>query len=157
MIVHGSSHGIAVFICTVTASLFADFVRTRLPSLFNFINLIAEWLHELLGFNISVDAINFLLYASILGFIWGMAYKVIRDRAQLSAHISNRTSVIQNITRVLQNNRGIQGRRLICRQDVKKSLEEILEKILIYFHLVLSKIISYIFTSSVPNVLKTYT
>ncbi len=79
MIIHGSSHGIAVFVCTVTAALFADIVRTRLPGLFNTIGSIAVWLHGTIDLKLSVETINFLLYASILGFIWGMAYKIIRN------------------------------------------------------------------------------
>ena len=76
MIVHGSSHGLAYFICTISASLIVGLLSRYVPSV----------LRSLEGFSSSVLAVtgldgvglvhmNILLLGGALAFIWGAAFK----------------------------------------------------------------------------------
>ena len=72
----GSSHGLAVLICTVIAAFLVELLRPVLPKVISLASQAAEWLIRTLDIPIQRQALAIVLVASTLAFIWGIVFKL---------------------------------------------------------------------------------
>lgn len=71
---HSLSHGAAVLVCTLTAPLLVDIVRTHIPLIHTGITKFSVFLVHLLPLSIRTSHLSQLLYATLLAAIWGAAF-----------------------------------------------------------------------------------
>ena len=76
MIKHATSHGLSVLVCTVLSSLIVEVFKPLLPNFFIKTVAYSEEMSGFLGINIPTEVLNTLLIATILGFIWGIFFKI---------------------------------------------------------------------------------
>jgi hypothetical protein len=71
---HGSSHGLAVLICTITSGLLIHIGRDYYPQLINWLEEGSRFIVELLNIDYPSKSVSILILASVLAVIWGMAF-----------------------------------------------------------------------------------
>lgn len=76
MIRHASSHGMAVFVCTIAAAFIVETLKPKLPELMDLVQTKSEGLIKTLAIPMTVDNLSILLVASILALIWGVFFKL---------------------------------------------------------------------------------
>jgi hypothetical protein len=76
MIRHGSSHGLAVLVCTILAALLVDLLRPHFPIVLTHLTKFSNWLINYIPVPFSTEQFNIIVIASILAVIWGVFFKI---------------------------------------------------------------------------------
>jgi glycerol-3-phosphate acyltransferase PlsY len=76
MIRHGSSHGLAVLVCTVVAALLVDLLKPHFPVVLERLTRFSNWLVHYIPVPFSTEQFNIIVIASILAIIWGIFFKM---------------------------------------------------------------------------------
>lgn len=74
---HGLSHALAAFVCTLVASLLACILKDYLPMHLFF--RAGHYLTAMLELPYSGDVLSIALIATILAFIWGVAFYYLHE------------------------------------------------------------------------------
>jgi hypothetical protein len=77
---HGASHAAATLTCVVASGLLVRLVAVYLPDVMAQLTVLSRWLIRALGASMAVGTMTRLLFASLLAFIWGIAFKLTLDR-----------------------------------------------------------------------------
>jgi hypothetical protein len=76
MIIHGSSHGLAYFICTISAALIVGLISRYVPSVLRSLEGVSSMVLAVTGINgVALVHMNILLLGGLLAFVWGAAFK----------------------------------------------------------------------------------
>jgi hypothetical protein len=76
LIRHGASHGLAAFISMIAAGLLVYLLRAFIPDMLRWVEPISRYVAQIPAFEwVSEEALNTLVLAVILAFIWGMVFK----------------------------------------------------------------------------------
>jgi hypothetical protein len=76
MIRHGSSHGFAVSICIILASLLVDLLRPHFHGILERLTIFSKWILNYVPIPFSSEQFNIIVIASILALIWGIFFKL---------------------------------------------------------------------------------
>ncbi|MEW8438242.1 MAG: hypothetical protein AB2689_08795 [Candidatus Thiodiazotropha taylori] len=79
MINHGLSHSIAALVCAQSSELLSQALKAQWPSYYDRIHQAASLVVEQLSWNLSPELSIDLLLILALGFIWGVAFKVLNQ------------------------------------------------------------------------------
>lgn len=74
MMRHGSSHGLAVLICTLASGFLIAMLRAYLPELLVVFSRISAFLCALLGLPYPPKSVELVLIAAVMASIWGAAF-----------------------------------------------------------------------------------
>ena len=74
MIRHGSSHGLAVLICTLPSGFLIAMLKAYLPDLLIVFSKVSIFLCTLLGLPYPPKSVELILVASVMACIWGAAF-----------------------------------------------------------------------------------
>lgn len=81
---HGLSHGLATFVSVIAAGLLIAILRTYIPFFIGIFDDIGSWLSNWLlariGKQIPPSLLATAVLASLLAFVWGVAFAVINRR-----------------------------------------------------------------------------
>jgi hypothetical protein len=75
MIKHGSSHGLAILVCTILSGLLVKLLQDLFPALHDkarlyFSELVTDW-----SLPLEPSLVATLIIAVVLGVLWGIAFK----------------------------------------------------------------------------------
>ena len=70
----GSSHALAVLLCTVTGAFLVDVLRPLLPEAMHRVTEASAWLVGTFGIPIPTHSLTIVLVASALAFLWGVFF-----------------------------------------------------------------------------------
>jgi len=73
---HGTSHALAVVLCTVLGAFLIELVRPAFPDLANFFLGIAEWMVDVLQVPMEPRSLSVVLVAAVLAFLWGIIFRL---------------------------------------------------------------------------------
>lgn len=76
MVKHGSSHGLAVLICTILAALLVDLLRPHFPGLLDRLAVLSNWIIDYIPVSFNTEQFSIIIVASILAIIWGIFFKI---------------------------------------------------------------------------------
>jgi hypothetical protein len=76
MIRHGSSHGFAVLVCTISAALLIDIIKEKIPGFISSLDNFSERIVLLFDIPLHYGYVSTILFAAILAFIWGVFFKL---------------------------------------------------------------------------------
>jgi len=76
---HGASHAAAVLVCMVASDLFADIIRKYVPFIYDAVNKVSSFLVDLLSIQYAPKYFSFIIYATILALIWGVAFSLVHN------------------------------------------------------------------------------
>jgi hypothetical protein len=76
MVNHGSSHGLAVLICSILAAILVDLLRPHFPVLLDRLSALSNWFLKYVPIPFNTEQFNIILVASILAIIWGIFFKL---------------------------------------------------------------------------------
>ncbi|MES9831895.1 MAG: hypothetical protein ABW139_06585 [Candidatus Thiodiazotropha sp. DIVDIV] len=79
MINHGLSHGIAALVCAQSSELLSQTLQAQWPSYYDRIHQTASSVVEQLPWSLSPELSIDLLLILTLGFVWGVAFKVLNQ------------------------------------------------------------------------------
>jgi hypothetical protein len=79
MINHGLSHGIAALVCAQSAELMSQTLRDQWPDYYGQLRVAAATIVEKLPWSLSAELSIDLLVILLLGFTWGVAFKVLNQ------------------------------------------------------------------------------
>lgn len=83
---HGLSHGLATFVSLITAGLLVAMLRPYIPffiGIFDDVGLwLSNWLLAKFGKQLPPSLLSTAVFASLLAFLWGVAFAVINRRRQ---------------------------------------------------------------------------
>ncbi|MDZ7304473.1 MAG: hypothetical protein ONB44_20305 [candidate division KSB1 bacterium] len=81
---HGLSHGLATFVSVITAGLLIAILRSYIPffiGIFDDVGLwLSNWLVAKFGKQIPPSLLSTAVFASLLAFVWGVAFAVMNRR-----------------------------------------------------------------------------
>ena len=72
----GSSHGMALLVCTILAGFLAEVLRPVVPHGMNIFQRLADQIVALVELPMNAEQIAVMLFAATLAFAWGVAFKV---------------------------------------------------------------------------------
>ena len=75
MVKHSTSHGFAVLGGTIVASILVELLKPLLPDFFKSFEIISEKVLTFTHLPLSIESMNVLLIATILGLLWGVFFK----------------------------------------------------------------------------------
>jgi len=79
MVNHGLSHGFAALVCAQSAGVLAEVLKIQMPVFYQMFYTSVASLLASMNWKLSAEfSINLLLIV-ILGFIWGVAFKVLNQ------------------------------------------------------------------------------
>lgn len=82
---HGISHGLATFVSVIVSGLLVAILRSYLPffiGIFDDIGLwLSNWVFAKTGKQIPPSQLSTAVFASLLAFVWGVAFAVINRRS----------------------------------------------------------------------------
>ena len=76
MIKHATSHGLATLVCTLSASQIIEMAKPVWPQVFKPLGKLALQLKAIIPWELSEKFIFTALVASILGLLWGIAFRL---------------------------------------------------------------------------------
>lgn len=81
---HGLSHGLAAFVSVLAAGLLVGLLRQYTPFLIGLFDDVGAWLSRFIlarwDREISPSLLSTAVLASLLAFVWGMAFAIINRR-----------------------------------------------------------------------------
>lgn len=79
MIKHGSSHGIAVLVCTLSSGFLVSMIRHYLPELMVHVDNVSAWLCEYFNLPYPFPFVEKMLVAALAASVWGIAFSFIHN------------------------------------------------------------------------------
>lgn len=73
---HGSSHGLALFLCTVASSILVHYLKPLFPPITKFLESVAGMLVDKAKIPLPKDTMVVIMVATVLAFIWGIFFKM---------------------------------------------------------------------------------
>ena len=73
---HGTSHALAVVLCTVLGAFLVDMLRPSFPGMADFFYRIADALVYKLNIPIDPQSLSVVLVATCLAFLWGVVFRL---------------------------------------------------------------------------------
>lgn len=80
MIKHASSHGFAVFMCTIISAIYIEVIKQFLPQLLRRIDHLSSIIIQKLSLSLTPDTITIVVVASVLAMIWGAFFKMYHSK-----------------------------------------------------------------------------
>jgi len=78
MRIHGTSHSLAYFVCTISAALIVGLISRYMPLVLNGLNRVSTWILDSSGIQgLESQHLNVLMLSLVLTYIWGMAFKLV--------------------------------------------------------------------------------
>ncbi len=74
---HASSHGLAVFFCTICSGWLVRLSYDHHPLAMEYMERISEYFIKILSLNFSSGDLSSLIIAVMLAMVWGMCFKII--------------------------------------------------------------------------------
>ncbi len=82
---HGLSHGLATFVSVLAAGLLIGILRPYVPFFIGLFDEIGAWLSRFIlaqwGREIPPSLLSTAVFASLLAFLWGVAFAIINRRS----------------------------------------------------------------------------
>ncbi len=82
---HGLSHGLATFVSVIAAGLLIGILRQYTPFFVGLFDDVGAWLSRFIlaqwGKEIPSSLLATAVFASVLAFLWGMAFAIINRRS----------------------------------------------------------------------------
>jgi hypothetical protein len=76
MVRHATSHGFAVFMCTILSALLIEVLAPLIPKYIGYLENISKFIVTFFALPFSVKEFNIVLVASFLAMFWGVFFKL---------------------------------------------------------------------------------